>query len=122
MIPLLYHKGRFLSRKSAARRGDFGVLHIQIHREMESFRRLVEFLNEKFKHCVIVLRWKMPYTIGVATKYNVKGKKYMNIRLGEKLKSLRREKNISQEKLAQFLNVSFQAVTNVCHKSSFFIP
>jgi len=35
----------------------------------------------------------------------------MNIHLGEKLKSLRREKNISQEKLAQYLNVSFQAVS-----------
>ena len=78
---------------------------------MESFRCLVEFLKEKLKNCVIVFRQKIPYTIGVATKYNVKGKKYMNIRLGEKLKSLRREKNISQEKLAQFLNVSFQAVS-----------
>lgn len=35
----------------------------------------------------------------------------MNINLGEKLKSLRKEKNISQEKLAQYLNVSFQAVS-----------
>ena len=33
----------------------------------------------------------------------------MNI--SEKIKSLRREKNVSQEKLAQFLNVSFQAVS-----------
>ena len=36
---------------------------------------------------------------------------YMSINLGEKLKSLRKEKNISQEKLAQYLNVSFQAVS-----------
>ncbi|MBQ1223319.1 MAG: helix-turn-helix transcriptional regulator, partial [Oscillospiraceae bacterium] len=35
----------------------------------------------------------------------------MNINLGEKLKSLRKEKNVSQEKLAQYLNVSFQAVS-----------
>ena len=35
----------------------------------------------------------------------------MSINLGEKLKSLRKEKNISQEKLAQYLNVSFQAVS-----------
>ena len=35
----------------------------------------------------------------------------MNINLGEKLKSLRKEKNISQEKLAQYLNVSFQAIS-----------
>lgn len=35
----------------------------------------------------------------------------MGINLGEKLKSLRKEKNISQEKLAQYLNVSFQAVS-----------
>ena len=35
----------------------------------------------------------------------------MGINLGEKLKSLRKERNISQEKLAQYLNVSFQAVS-----------
>lgn len=35
----------------------------------------------------------------------------MNINLADKLKSLRKEKNVSQEKLAQFLNVSFQAVS-----------
>ncbi len=35
----------------------------------------------------------------------------MSINIGEKLKSLRKEKNISQEKLAQYLNVSFQAVS-----------
>lgn len=35
----------------------------------------------------------------------------MEIYLAEKLKSLRAEKNISQEKLAQYLNVSFQAVS-----------
>ncbi len=35
----------------------------------------------------------------------------MSINLGEKLKNLRKEKNISQEKLAQYLNVSFQAVS-----------
>jgi len=35
----------------------------------------------------------------------------MELNLAEKLKSLRKEKNISQEKLAQYLNVSFQAVS-----------
>lgn len=35
----------------------------------------------------------------------------MEMNLGDKLKSLRKEKNISQEKLAQYLNVSFQAVS-----------
>ena len=35
----------------------------------------------------------------------------MNNNLGEKLKCLRKEKNVSQEKLAQYLNVSFQAVS-----------
>ncbi len=35
----------------------------------------------------------------------------MNANLAEKLKSLRKEKNISQEKLAQYLNVSFQSVS-----------
>ena len=35
----------------------------------------------------------------------------MNIDLSEKLKILRKEKNISQEKLAQYLQVSFQAVS-----------
>ncbi len=34
----------------------------------------------------------------------------MEINLAEKLKSLRKEKNVSQEKLARYLNVSFQAV------------
>ncbi len=35
----------------------------------------------------------------------------MNIYFAEKLKSLRAEKKVSQEKLAQYLNVSFQAVS-----------
>ncbi len=35
----------------------------------------------------------------------------MKIQLAEKLKNLRKEKNISQEKLAEYLNVSFQAVS-----------
>ena len=35
----------------------------------------------------------------------------MNIRLGEKIRTLRKSKNISQEVLAQYLGVSFQAVS-----------
>ena len=35
----------------------------------------------------------------------------MNIRLGEKIRSLRKQKNVSQEILAQFLGVTFQAVS-----------
>lgn len=35
----------------------------------------------------------------------------MNIRLGEKIRTLRKQKNISQEVLAQYLGVSFQAVS-----------
>lgn len=35
----------------------------------------------------------------------------MNIRLGEKIRTLRKRKNISQEVLAQYLGVSFQAVS-----------
>lgn len=35
----------------------------------------------------------------------------MNIRIGEKIRSLRKQKNISQEVLAQYLGVSFQAVS-----------
>lgn len=35
----------------------------------------------------------------------------MNINLGEKIRSLRKQKNISQEVLAQYLGVSFQAVS-----------
>ena len=35
----------------------------------------------------------------------------MNIELSEKLKTLRREKGVSQEKLASYLDVSFQAVS-----------
>lgn len=35
----------------------------------------------------------------------------MSLRLGEKIRSLRKAKNISQEVLAQFLGVSFQAVS-----------
>jgi len=35
----------------------------------------------------------------------------MNIRIGEKIRSLRKQKNLSQEVLAQFLGVSFQAVS-----------
>ncbi len=37
----------------------------------------------------------------------------MNIRLGEKIRSLRKARNISQEKLAQYLGVSFQAVSKL---------
>jgi transcriptional regulator with XRE-family HTH domain len=35
----------------------------------------------------------------------------MNVRLGEKIRTLRKAKNISQEVLAQYLGVSFQAVS-----------
>lgn len=35
----------------------------------------------------------------------------MNMKLGEKIRSLRKQKNISQEVLAQYLGVSFQAVS-----------
>ena len=35
----------------------------------------------------------------------------MNIRLGEKIRNLRKSKNISQEVLAQYLGVSFQAIS-----------
>lgn len=35
----------------------------------------------------------------------------MNIRIGEKIRALRKQKNISQEVLAQYLGVSFQAVS-----------
>ena len=43
----------------------------------------------------------------------------MSINLGEKLKSLRKGKNISQEKLAQYLNVSFQAVSKWENSSTY---
>lgn len=35
----------------------------------------------------------------------------MNIRMGEKIRSLRKQKNVSQEILAQYLGISFQAVS-----------
>lgn len=35
----------------------------------------------------------------------------MQIKLGEKIRSLRKEKNIPQEVLAQYLGVTFQAVS-----------
>ena len=35
----------------------------------------------------------------------------MEIRIGEKIKSLRKAKNISQEVLAKYLGISFQAVS-----------
>ena len=35
----------------------------------------------------------------------------MNIKMGEKIRSLRRDRNLSQEALAQYLGVSFQAVS-----------
>lgn len=35
----------------------------------------------------------------------------MNIRLGEKIRTLRKQKNLSQEVLAQYLGISFQAVS-----------
>lgn len=35
----------------------------------------------------------------------------MSIRIGEKIRSLRKQKNISQEVLAQYLGISFQAVS-----------
>ena len=35
----------------------------------------------------------------------------MNIKIGEKIKHLRKQKNISQEVLAQYLGVSFQSVS-----------
>ena len=35
----------------------------------------------------------------------------MNIKLGEKIRALRKSRNVSQEVLAQYLGVSFQAVS-----------
>ena len=35
----------------------------------------------------------------------------MNLKLGEKIRTLRKSKNISQEVLANYLGVSFQAVS-----------
>ena len=35
----------------------------------------------------------------------------MSVKIGEKIKSLRKSKNISQEVLAQYLGVTFQAVS-----------
>ena len=35
----------------------------------------------------------------------------MNVRLGKKIRELRKAKNISQEVLAQYLGISFQAVS-----------
>ncbi len=43
----------------------------------------------------------------------------MSISLGKKLKSLRKERNISQEKLAKFLDVSFQAVSKWENSSTY---
>ena len=40
-----------------------------------------------------------------------RGRKNMNLYLAEKLKELRNQKRVSQGKLAQYLNVSFQAVS-----------
>ena len=35
----------------------------------------------------------------------------MNIYFGENLKALRQKRNLTQEKLAEFLNVSFQTIS-----------
>ena len=35
----------------------------------------------------------------------------MNINLADQLKALRKEKNVSQEKLATYLNISYQSVS-----------
>ena len=43
----------------------------------------------------------------------------MQIDLAEKLKALRKEKNVSQERLAQYLNVSFQAVSKWENSSTY---
>ena len=47
--------------------------------------------------------------ISCSTKY--KEMSNMNVQIGEKIRSLRKQKNISQEVLAQYLGVSFQAVS-----------
>ena len=41
---------------------------------------------------------------------NIKGD-FMNLRIGENLKRLRREKDLTQEELAAHLGVSFQAIS-----------
>ena len=35
----------------------------------------------------------------------------MILKIGEKIKSLRKEQNITQEKLAAYLNISYQAIS-----------
>lgn len=35
----------------------------------------------------------------------------MNLKIGEKIRSLRKERNLSQESLAQYLGISFQSVS-----------
>lgn len=35
----------------------------------------------------------------------------MKVNLAENIKNLRKERNVSQEKLAEYLNISFQAVS-----------
>lgn len=42
----------------------------------------------------------------------------MNIKLGEKIKTLRKERNLSQEVLAQYLGISFQSVSKWKNDSS----
>ncbi len=53
---------------------------------------------------------KRQYHIAVATKYIFRGDK-MTIYFGENLKKLRKEKDMTQEALADFLGISFQAVS-----------
>lgn len=64
----------------------------------------------KFNRSVIVIALIFLYNVIVATKYNYR-RKNMNLYLSDKLKELRSKKNISQEKLAQYLKVSFQAIS-----------
>lgn len=52
-----------------------------------------------------------PYNVVAVAKLNLRRRNNMNLYFADKLKELRRQKDVSQEKLARYLNVSFQAVS-----------
>ena len=65
-----------------------------------------------FKGCFIVFMIFLVYDMSDRSENIIRGDDTVNICLGENIKKLRRERNLTQDALSEFLGVSFQTISN----------